>query len=67
MKRKFKQWQSTISLISTKQTTTSHFISLNIKKITLEGIGLGQAQQWGGAKPVYGTPPPLSCIQSFIL
>jgi len=32
MKRKFKEWWSSISPISTSQTTTSHFLSLNIKK-----------------------------------
>ena len=32
MERKFKQWSSTIPPISTKQTITSHFNSMNIKK-----------------------------------
>ena len=32
MKRKFKQWWSTIQPISTKRTTTSHRNSLNTKK-----------------------------------
>jgi len=31
MKRKFKQWWSTIPSISTKQTITSHLNSLNTK------------------------------------
>jgi len=32
MERKFKQWWSTVILIATKWTATSHLISLNIKK-----------------------------------
>jgi len=32
MKRKFKQWWSTIQAISTKQTTTSHLKSRNTKR-----------------------------------
>jgi len=32
MTRKFKQWWSTISPISTKRAITSHLISLNTKK-----------------------------------
>jgi len=35
MKRKFKQWWSTIPTISTKQTTISHFKSLSIEKKTM--------------------------------
>ena len=57
MKRKFKQWWSTISPISTKQTTTSHLKPLNTKKIMTYGIGnpgpvLGQAGTCGSVKPV---------------
>ena len=61
MKRKFKQWWSTIPQISTKRIITSHLKSLNIKKTMIYGIGkpdlgLGQAQKWCWIKPVNGIP-----------
>ena len=50
-KRNFKQWWSTIPPISTKQTTTSHLKSMNIKKRTYDfgnpGPDLGQAEKSG--------------------
>jgi len=50
---------STIPLISTKQTITSHLKSLNIKRSTAYDIGnpgprLGQAQKCCGVKSVKG-------------
>ena len=61
MKRKLKQWWSTILLISTKQTITSHINSLNTKKtmtydVGYPGSGLGQAQKYGRVKPVKWDP-----------
>ena len=61
-------------LISTKETITSHLSpltfhlnSLNIQKTTTfdvqnPGLGLGQAQQCGGVKPVNGIPILSRCI-----
>ena len=62
IKRKFKQWWSTIPPISTKWPITSHHSSSNIKKKTSTynvgnpSPGLWQAQKYGGVKPVNGTP-----------
>ena len=58
MKRKFKQWCSTIPPISTKWTSTHHLNSLNLKKTTTYDIGnpgprLGHAQKCGWVKPAY--------------
>ena len=51
---------STIPLISTKQTITSHLKSLNIKKNIYNtgnpGLVLWQAQTCGGVKPLNGIP-----------
>ena len=49
--KKIKQWWSSIPLISTKWTTTSHFNSLNTQKATTYVIGnpttgFGQAQTY---------------------
>ena len=59
MKRKFKQWRSTILPTSTNQTITSDIKSLNIKKTMIydggnPGPGLRQAQKCGGVKLVHG-------------
>jgi len=60
MKRKLKQWLSTIPPTSTKRTNTSHIYSLNAKKGTTTyevgnlGPGLGQPQEYGGVKQVNG-------------
>jgi hypothetical protein len=57
MKRKVKQWWSTIQQISTKPANTSHLNSLNTKKkTTTDDVGntspsLGQAQKCGRVKP----------------
>jgi len=66
MKRKSDQCWSTIPPISTKQTTTSHLKSLNIKKIMTNDVRnpgpcLGQTQKCVRVKPVNGIPslPPL--------
>ena len=52
---KFKQQWSTFQSISTKQTTHSHFKSLNTKKTAAyvdgnPGPGLEKAQKWGNEK-----------------
>ena len=52
---KFKQQWSTFQSISTKQTTPSHFKSLNTKKTATyadgnPGPGLEWAQKWGNEK-----------------
>jgi hypothetical protein len=39
MERKFKQWSSTITPISTKRAITSHLNSLNTKKTTTYDVG----------------------------
>jgi hypothetical protein len=60
MKRKYKQWWSTIQPISTKLTITSHLNLLNTKKgpqhmmLEIQVLGLGQAQELGVFKPVNG-------------
>ena len=60
MKRKFKQWWSTIPLSSTKWTNV-HLKSLNTKKTTTydvrnPGHGMWQAQKCGWVKPFNGIP-----------
>jgi hypothetical protein len=59
IKRNSKQWWSTILPTSTKQTITSDFKSLKIKKtMTYDGgnpgPGLGQAHKYGRVKLVHG-------------
>ena len=60
MKRKYKQWWSTIQPISRKQTFTSHLYSQNTKNTTYDvgnqGPGLGQAQTCGRVKPFNAIP-----------
>ena len=61
MKRKSKQWWSTIPPISTKRTTTSHPKSLNMKKNMTYDIGnpgpdLGEKPTCGEVNPVNGIP-----------
>ena len=51
MKINFKLWQSTIPLISTKRTTTSHLNSLNTKNGTPDS-GFGQVQKGGCVKRI---------------
>jgi hypothetical protein len=60
MQRKLKRWWSTIPLILTKLTITSH-LSLNDEKTMTYDIGhpchgLGQVQQWVEVKPVNRIP-----------
>ena len=60
---------SIIPPISTKQTTTSHFNSLNIKKTTtydvrIPGPYLEQAQNCGRVMPVNSTPPHVVIVGS---
>jgi len=57
MKRKFKQWVSITSPVSTARTITSDLHSLNTAKTTTydvgdPGSGLEQAQTCGGVKPI---------------
>ena len=60
MKRKFKQWWSTIPPILTKRTITYHLNSLNTKKkpttydFGKPGPDSGHEQQSGGTKPANG-------------
>ena len=76
--RKYKQWWSTFQPISIKRTITSHITSLN--KNTDHDIignlspGMGQSQECGDVKPVYGVPTMkytflilnLSCVGKLI-
>jgi hypothetical protein len=60
MQRKLKRWWSTIPLILTKLTITSH-LSLNAEKTMTYDIGhpcdgMGQVQKWVGVKPVNRIP-----------
>ena len=65
MKRKFKQWWSTIPPISTKQAFTSDLNTLNMKKrlVTMiydvrnPGPGLWQVHIVGGLYHLMGSPP----------
>jgi len=55
VKRKFKQYWSTIQPISTKQTTASNHWTQKQKETTTygtenTGLGLGQAHRCGGVK-----------------
>jgi hypothetical protein len=60
--RKFKRWWSTIPLMSTKRTITSHLKSLNTKRRTTEyyvgnqGPGVGHVHNYSGLKSVVGIP-----------
>ena len=60
IKRKFKQWWSTILPISTKHISSQ---SMSIKQtmtydVGNRGLGLGQAQQCGGVNWGPSPPPP---------
>jgi hypothetical protein len=57
MKRKFKQWWSSIPPISTKRTFTFHLNSLNTKKTMTYDVGNpcpGLIRKCDGVKPVSG-------------
>jgi hypothetical protein len=69
---KFKQWWSTIPPISTKQTVSYNFKSLNIKKTTAYDVGnpclgLRQAQKCGRDKLVNGIPSLCTCLEDEVL
>jgi len=50
VKRKLKQYWSTIPPISTKQTTTSQYKKQHME-LEMSGPGLGQAHKCGGLNP----------------
>ena len=63
--RIFKEWWSTIPLISTKRILISHLNSLNTKIpyfVGNPGTILGQAYTYGGVKSINGIPTHLSSV-----